>query len=117
MALCGEKPGEYINPMTNETKPINECDIMPTLCKPGTCHDTPTGFQCGCDHGLQTYYYLYNKENKTIRMIVVLELCLELHQAKIINIFCCQLKIVARFELFLVTKATEPRNYYNFISL
>lgn len=51
MALCGEKPGEYINPMTNETKPINECDIMPQLCKPGTCHDTPTGFQCGCDHG------------------------------------------------------------------
>lgn len=51
MALCGEKPGEYINPMTNETRPINECDIMPTLCKPGTCHDTPTGFQCGCDHG------------------------------------------------------------------
>lgn len=51
MALCGEKPGEYINPMTNETKPINECDIMPQLCKPGSCHDTPTGFQCGCDHG------------------------------------------------------------------
>ncbi|KAJ8714767.1 hypothetical protein PYW07_002992 [Mythimna separata] len=53
MALCGEKPGEYINPMTNETKPINECDIMPQLCKPGTCHDTPTGFQCGCDHGYE----------------------------------------------------------------
>ncbi|XP_037874370.1 fibrillin-1 isoform X2 [Bombyx mori] len=52
-ALCGEKPGEYINPVTNETKPIDECDIMPQLCKPGTCHDTPTGFQCGCDHGYE----------------------------------------------------------------
>ncbi|VVC98752.1 unnamed protein product [Leptidea sinapis] len=51
VALCGEKPGEYINPVTNETRPIDECDIMPQLCKPGVCHDTPTGFRCGCDHG------------------------------------------------------------------
>lgn len=50
-ALCGARPGLYRNPVTNETKPINECDIMPQLCKPGTCHDTPTGFTCGCDHG------------------------------------------------------------------
>lgn len=53
IALCGEKPGLYRNPVTNETKPINECDIMPQLCKPGTCHDTATGFQCGCDHGYE----------------------------------------------------------------
>ncbi|XP_050679493.1 fibrillin-1-like isoform X1 [Leptidea sinapis] len=53
VALCGEKPGEYINPVTNETRPIDECDIMPQLCKPGVCHDTPTGFRCGCDHGYE----------------------------------------------------------------
>ncbi|KAI8434520.1 hypothetical protein MSG28_012522 [Choristoneura fumiferana] len=50
-ALCGDKPGEYINPVTNETKPIDECSIMPQLCKPGRCHDTAGGFTCGCDHG------------------------------------------------------------------
>ncbi|XP_028171170.1 fibrillin-1-like [Ostrinia furnacalis] len=52
-ALCGARPGLYRNPVTNETKPINECDIMPQLCKPGTCHDTPTGFTCSCDHGYE----------------------------------------------------------------
>ncbi|XP_053611318.1 fibrillin-2-like isoform X2 [Plodia interpunctella] len=51
MALCGTKPGLYYNPVTNETKPINECDIMPQLCKPGRCHDTMSGFECGCDRG------------------------------------------------------------------
>ncbi|XP_026325907.1 fibrillin-2-like isoform X2 [Hyposmocoma kahamanoa] len=52
-ALCGDRPSEYINPITNETKAINECDIMPQLCKPGSCDDTPTGFQCVCDHGFE----------------------------------------------------------------
>ncbi|KAG7300531.1 hypothetical protein JYU34_016170 [Plutella xylostella] len=53
ITLCGAKPGEYINPMTNETKQIDECSIMPQLCKPGACHDTSTGFQCACDHGYE----------------------------------------------------------------
>ncbi|CAG9791106.1 unnamed protein product [Diatraea saccharalis] len=51
VALCGARPGQYINPVTNETRHINECEIMPQLCKPGTCHDTASGFTCGCDHG------------------------------------------------------------------
>lgn len=50
-ALCGEKPGEYIHPVTNETRPIDECELMPQLCRPGVCHDTATGFKCACDHG------------------------------------------------------------------
>lgn len=51
--LCGERPGEYINPVTNETRPIDECSIMPQLCKPGSCHDTSSGFKCACDNGYE----------------------------------------------------------------
>ncbi|RVE40585.1 hypothetical protein evm_014764, partial [Chilo suppressalis] len=53
VALCGARPGQYVNPVTNETRRINECDIMPQLCKPGLCHDTADGFTCGCDHGYE----------------------------------------------------------------
>lgn len=65
--LCGDRPSEYINKLTNETKAINECNIMKQLCKPGTCHDTPTGFQCVCDHG----YVLLNVHRSTQIFIFV----------------------------------------------
>ncbi|GBP21743.1 Fibrillin-2 [Eumeta japonica] len=53
IALCGAKPGQYIEPTTNQTKNIDECELMPQLCKPGRCDDTSTGFQCACDHGYE----------------------------------------------------------------
>ncbi|XP_037292481.1 fibrillin-2 isoform X3 [Manduca sexta] len=53
VALCGSEPSTYIDPETNKTRPIDECEIMPQLCKPGSCHDTATGFQCSCDHGYE----------------------------------------------------------------
>lgn len=51
--LCGEKPGEYINPITNKTSAIDECALMPQLCKPGRCEDTAGGFTCHCDRGYE----------------------------------------------------------------
>ncbi|XP_061719868.1 fibrillin-2-like isoform X1 [Cydia pomonella] len=51
--FCGAEPGNYRDPTNNETKPIDECSIMPQLCKPGRCVDTPIGFTCLCDHGYE----------------------------------------------------------------
>ncbi|CAH1374115.1 unnamed protein product [Tenebrio molitor] len=54
-ALCGGRPGQIVNPMTNETIEINECDLMPSMCKHGECMNTPGSFECQCNRG-----YIYD---------------------------------------------------------
>lgn len=58
MLLCGNtKPGEYFNPMTNQTEQINECAIMPQMCQHGQCINTPSSFECECERG-----YVYEED-------------------------------------------------------
>jgi len=57
MMLCGPKPGEIINPMTNQTEQINECALMPQMCQHGQCINTPGSFECQCDRG-----YVYDED-------------------------------------------------------
>jgi len=40
-----------MNPMTNQTEEIDECQLMPNMCKHGTCLNTPGSFECLCDRG------------------------------------------------------------------
>ncbi|KAK6631430.1 hypothetical protein RUM44_005957 [Polyplax serrata] len=49
--LCGTRPGQIVNPMTNQTEEIDECVLMPTMCNHGTCLNTPGSFECLCDRG------------------------------------------------------------------
>jgi fibrillin 2/3 len=56
MLLCGTLPGQYINPMTNQTEHINECALMPQMCQHGQCINTPGSFECQCDRG-----YVYDE--------------------------------------------------------
>ncbi|XP_014244418.1 fibrillin-2-like [Cimex lectularius] len=49
--LCGTQPGQIINPMTNQTEEIDECKLMPTMCKHGDCMNTPGSFECDCNNG------------------------------------------------------------------
>lgn len=53
--LCGQRPGQIINPMTNETEEIDECALMPTMCSHGTCMNTIGSFECQCNRG-----YIYD---------------------------------------------------------
>lgn len=49
--LCGTKPGQIVNPMTQITEDIDECTLMGSMCKHGTCVDTPGSFECHCNRG------------------------------------------------------------------
>lgn len=49
--MCGQRPGQIINPMTNETEEIDECVLMPTMCTHGQCMNTPGSFECQCNRG------------------------------------------------------------------
>lgn len=51
VALCGATPGSVINPMTGQPETIDECGMMPGLCRNGACVDTKTGFRCDCYRG------------------------------------------------------------------
>ena len=54
MALCGGpkmRPGYIKNRITNQTEEIDECSLMPTMCKHGQCMNTPGSFECQCDRG------------------------------------------------------------------
>lgn len=52
--LCGSnKPGLIRNPMTNQTIEIDECELMPQMCKHGACLNTPGSFECICNHGFE----------------------------------------------------------------
>lgn len=55
VGLCGPHPGQIMNPMTNKSEGINECELMPSMCKHGQCIDTPTSFECQCNRG-----YIYD---------------------------------------------------------
>ncbi|XP_018328225.1 fibrillin-2 isoform X2 [Agrilus planipennis] len=55
VALCGVRPGQIVNPMTNETEEIDECQLMPTMCTHGSCMNTPGSFECRCNRG-----YIYD---------------------------------------------------------
>lgn len=60
--LCGNKPGQIINPVTNQTEEIDECSLMGSMCKHGTCVDTPGSFECHCNRG-----YVYDIESHQCR--------------------------------------------------
>lgn len=49
--LCGNRPGQVTNPVTNATEEIDECALMPQMCAHGRCINTPGSFQCVCDPG------------------------------------------------------------------
>lgn len=49
--LCGKTPGMIMNQISNKTENINECAMMPTMCKNGKCIDTPGSFECECPRG------------------------------------------------------------------
>lgn len=44
--LCGTRPGQIMNPMTNQSEEIDECLLMPTMCSHGSCLNTPGSFEC-----------------------------------------------------------------------
>ncbi|KAF7284743.1 hypothetical protein GWI33_021612 [Rhynchophorus ferrugineus] len=54
-SLCGQTPGFVVNPMTNKSIEINECELMPTMCSHGQCMNTPGSFECMCNRG-----YIYD---------------------------------------------------------
>lgn len=54
--LCGSRPGQVKNPMTNVTEEIDECALMPEMCNHGECINTPGSFHCVCDPG-----YVYDE--------------------------------------------------------
>uniref|UniRef100_A0A8D8X304 Fibrillin-2 n=1 Tax=Cacopsylla melanoneura TaxID=428564 RepID=A0A8D8X304_9HEMI len=56
--LCGSKPGEFMNPMTNRTEEIDECGLMTNMCNHGTCMNTPGSFHCLCNRG-----FLYDSDS------------------------------------------------------
>lgn len=58
VVLCGTRPGQIVNPMTNRTEEIDECALMPTMCNHGTCLNTPGSFECLCDRG-----YVYDEDS------------------------------------------------------
>lgn len=37
---------------------INECDLMPSMCKHGQCMNTPGSFECMCNRG-----YIYDEDS------------------------------------------------------
>lgn len=49
--LCGNRPGQVKNPVTNLIEEINECALMPQMCNHGTCENIPGSFRCICDPG------------------------------------------------------------------
>ncbi|KAJ8963502.1 hypothetical protein NQ314_005581 [Rhamnusium bicolor] len=58
VALCGVRPGQIVNPITNETVEIDECQLMPSMCKHGQCMNTPGSFECMCNRG-----YIYDENS------------------------------------------------------
>ncbi|CAH0559244.1 unnamed protein product [Brassicogethes aeneus] len=56
--LCGARPGQIINPLTNQTQEIDECEMMSTMCKHGQCINTPGSFECHCNRG-----YIYDVQS------------------------------------------------------
>lgn len=56
MQLCGSRPGQVKNPMTNATEEIDECALMPQMCSHGVCINTAGSFHCICDPG-----YIYDE--------------------------------------------------------
>ncbi|XP_065169457.1 fibrillin-2-like [Atheta coriaria] len=51
IGLCGGRPGQIVNQLTNRTEEINECDLMPNMCNHGSCMNTPGSFECQCNRG------------------------------------------------------------------
>nr|CAI5820598.1 unnamed protein product [Callosobruchus analis] len=58
IGLCGARPGQIVNPITNETVEIDECELMPSMCKHGQCVNTPGSFECMCRSG-----YVYDENS------------------------------------------------------
>ena len=59
--LCGSSaPGLFVDPMTGLKEEINECVMMPGMCKHGTCVNTPGSFHCECNRG-----YRYDEASHT----------------------------------------------------
>nr|CAD7423795.1 unnamed protein product [Timema monikensis] len=69
--LCGSKQqGIFINPMTNRTEEIDECNLMPTMCNHGSCINTPGSFECQCNRGFiyDTNVHQCIDDNECIRV-------------------------------------------------
>ncbi|CAB3384639.1 Hypothetical predicted protein [Cloeon dipterum] len=56
LMLCGPYPGMVIDPMTNITKIIDMCKLMPNMCQHGKCINMPGSMECDCDSG-----YIYDE--------------------------------------------------------
>ncbi|KAK3920598.1 Fibrillin-1 [Frankliniella fusca] len=57
--LCGVmKPGQLVDPWTNQTTEIDECRLMPQMCSHGICLNTPGSFECQCHQG-----YVYDLDS------------------------------------------------------
>ncbi len=52
-ALCGADvpQGVIKDPVTNLTREIDECALLPGICQHGTCVNTPGSFACECELG------------------------------------------------------------------
>ncbi|XP_077988929.1 fibrillin-1-like isoform X2 [Glandiceps talaboti] len=51
--ICGEKPGEIIDPETGESMDLNECTEVPGVCENGICINTKGSFRCDCNIGFR----------------------------------------------------------------
>ncbi|RZF38291.1 hypothetical protein LSTR_LSTR007889 [Laodelphax striatellus] len=52
--LCGSPlpNGRVMNPLTNQSEEIDECQLMPSMCSGhGACMNTPGSFECHCHRG------------------------------------------------------------------
>ncbi|KAG8223124.1 hypothetical protein J437_LFUL000545 [Ladona fulva] len=58
LTLCGTRPGQIMNPLTNRSEEIDECRLMPIMCRNGKCLNTPGSFECQCNNG-----YVYDSES------------------------------------------------------
>lgn len=56
--LCGLRPGQITNPMTGQPEEIDECSLMPGMCRNGVCINTPTAFRCECFRG-----FIYDEDS------------------------------------------------------
>lgn len=100
--LCGQVPGQIMNPITNHTEEIDECALMPTMCTHGRCMNTPGSFECQCDRG-----YVYDQDS---HQCIDENECLQVREReKKRNIFSLTILITdRRFVQFLVFQIPNP---------
>lgn len=69
--LCGNRPGQIMNPVTNVTEEIDECALMPQMCNHGKCVNTPGSFRCICDVGYTYDEFSHQCIGKSVEMYFV----------------------------------------------